>query len=55
MKGVVDSWKRSSSAATLASREEEDFAELMDWLIWFWQSADDDAAAAFDADFPRLC
>ncbi len=52
LQGVVDSWKKHVSAGGFTEQEEE-FPQLIDWLIWFWSSPE--GGDNFEEDFPDLC
>ena len=54
LQGVVDSWRKCS----LQIDEEEDFSQILEWLIWFVQQPEDlSSDNEFDNldDFPVLC
>ena len=52
MKGVVESWTVACVQAKGMPRDEatEDFAQVLDWLVMFWQKSEND----FDENFPEL-
>ena len=50
--GVVETWRKGGG-----SDRREDFDQMMEWVLWFWQEAEareEEDMASFERDFPLL-